>query len=165
MSFNWIWIGRDAKFSPDHEFVAAKIVMIGGTEIMPGEPIDRSTVSTRRLRQLYERRRVARADRWQRYHGTKANPVEEIPESDTKPVEPLADGPASEPPAALSETPVIHAPASADEPPLVPRETLAVASLKHEGFGKWSVMVGDDTLEKGLTKEAAQAKADELNTQ
>lgn len=44
-----------------------------------------------------------------------------------------------------------------------PEEQHPKATIKHKGFGKWSVLVGDEERFKDLTKEQAQEQADVLN--
>lgn len=54
-----IWLPR---FAADKEFVARKNIMIAGRKFEAGEVIDKSLLSVRQLRQLYDTRRVLERD-------------------------------------------------------------------------------------------------------
>ena len=45
-------------FDRERDFVAGKPMRVSGRDFLPGDPFDKSLVSTRRLRQLYEQRKV-----------------------------------------------------------------------------------------------------------
>lgn len=49
-------------FDPDAEYVARKDIRIRNEPVRAGTPIDRTTLSDRRLRQLYDARMVVRAE-------------------------------------------------------------------------------------------------------
>ena len=53
-----IWL---APFDRDAAYVVAKPFVLGGVMLRPGSPFDKSLVSVRRHRQLYQQRRLARA--------------------------------------------------------------------------------------------------------
>jgi hypothetical protein len=50
---------RPAPFSPAFAFVAARTMRIDGVEFVPGDPIPDGVLSDRRLRQLYEQRKIS----------------------------------------------------------------------------------------------------------
>lgn len=60
------------KFDPDAEYVVSKAFVFGGTAQHPGHSFDRTACNRRRLRQLYEQRRIAMAP-----------PLARLPEADT----------------------------------------------------------------------------------
>lgn len=54
-----IWHDR---FNRDDEFVALRAMLVNGRQLAPGDRIDKSLFSTRRLRCLYEWRQIRKAD-------------------------------------------------------------------------------------------------------
>jgi hypothetical protein len=50
---------RAAPFSPDFAYVAARPLTIDGADFHPGDPIPDGALSDRRLRQLYEQRKIS----------------------------------------------------------------------------------------------------------
>lgn len=50
-----IWL---KKIDREQDFLANKPMRVKGTDFLPGQPFEKSLVSTRRLRQLYESRKV-----------------------------------------------------------------------------------------------------------
>lgn len=47
-------------FDPQADFVAAKPFMLHGQMVKVGDPVDKSTIAPRRLRQMYEAARMLR---------------------------------------------------------------------------------------------------------
>jgi hypothetical protein len=45
---------RKEQFDPDREFVATAFRKVGGRDLRPGQPFNKTLVSTRRLRQMYD---------------------------------------------------------------------------------------------------------------
>ncbi|RVC47584.1 hypothetical protein EN781_00155 [Mesorhizobium sp. M4A.F.Ca.ET.090.04.2.1] len=45
-------------FDRERDFVANKVMILGGQDLVPGDPIDKTLVNTRRLRQMYEARKI-----------------------------------------------------------------------------------------------------------
>ncbi|RWB66569.1 hypothetical protein [Mesorhizobium sp.] len=45
-------------FDRERDFVANKVITIGGVDHVPGDPIDKTLLNTRRLRQMYEARKI-----------------------------------------------------------------------------------------------------------
>jgi hypothetical protein len=52
--------GRLERFSREFDFVARRAMLVNGAKLNPGDPIDKSKFTTRRLRQLYEWRHICR---------------------------------------------------------------------------------------------------------
>lgn len=55
MSRPSIW---NAKFDRSQDFVVAKPFRVRGIDLMAGDPLDKTMVTTRTLRQLYESRKI-----------------------------------------------------------------------------------------------------------
>lgn len=49
-------------FDPEAQFIAARDITIAGRDIKKGEPLESGLLDTRRIRQLYDMRRVTMAD-------------------------------------------------------------------------------------------------------
>jgi hypothetical protein len=55
-------VGRLERFNRDFEFSCGKPMLVNGVKVLPGQPIDKSKFTTRRLRQLYEWRYIRRVE-------------------------------------------------------------------------------------------------------
>lgn len=181
MSIAWIWSGRTAEFKNDAEYVAAKSFLCGDKELQPGDLIDKTAVSVRRLRQLHDQRYVALKTRWETYWAEKPqNDVVEGVELQEQEQEPIVaiETIAVESPSALDDvmteqnlseivtTPMEEsaAPETLTTAPVeTPVEQPVKATARYEGKGKWAVMIGDVKVADGLSKSDAVAQADELN--
>ncbi len=51
------------KFNRDDDFVAQKKMLVNGVTVLPGQPIDKTKFTTRRLRCLYDWRWIKVSDR------------------------------------------------------------------------------------------------------
>ncbi|NDC57824.1 MAG: hypothetical protein EBZ50_03140 [Alphaproteobacteria bacterium] len=77
-------------FSPDYAFAAAQVVTISGVTYQPGDAIPKGAISERRLRQLYELRRIAPHAPDFLFNGP-ASPAPTAPEPDEPAAAPPAD--------------------------------------------------------------------------
>lgn len=50
-----IWLD---KFNRDAEFVATKPIRVNGVDLRPGDPLDKTALSTRTLRVMYDSRKI-----------------------------------------------------------------------------------------------------------
>ncbi len=50
------------KFDPDKRYVVRTAMVMSGKGLVPGQTFDRSLVTTRRMRQLYEQRKIVLLD-------------------------------------------------------------------------------------------------------
>ncbi len=56
-------------FDPDRNFITSKAMAVSGKRLGPGDPFDKASVTSRRLRQLYEQRTIQFTDDESRTEG------------------------------------------------------------------------------------------------
>lgn len=130
-------------FSPHYDFAAARVVTINGVNHVPGDPVDKTGLDVRRLRQMYENRiitPIAPAS----LAGLVTEPAPAPAQAAQEPaIEPEATDTADEPAEAASEA----------VEPAAPGKT-----IEHRGFGRYFVLDADGTEIAGpLSKAAAKA--------
>ncbi len=57
------------KFDPGAKYLAARVLLVAGTEINPGGVVPKRKLTERRLRQLFHARRIVAAPTKEKSHG------------------------------------------------------------------------------------------------
>lgn len=128
-------------FSPHYDFVAARVVTINGQNLVPGDPVDTSDLSVRRLRQMYENRMI-----------TPVAPASLAGIASAQEPAQAAQEPDGEPEATDTQDEPVEA---TDEAPL---PAVGGKTVEHRGFGRYYVLDADGTEIAGpLSKAAANA--------
>ena len=169
MGIEWIWNAPQSELTGEADYVATKPFTAGDGELQPGDDIDKTAHSVRSLRTLHDQRYIALKSRWDHFHGPQEEPFEHGPKTTAEPVEPEFEEPEPQDPVELvdpielveTETEVVTAETSDVASDSSVDATKAFA--KHEGFGKYAVLIGDTKVARGLSKEEAEAQAGELN--
>jgi hypothetical protein len=137
-----IWLPR---FAADKEFVARKNIMIAGRKFEAGEVIDKSLLSTRQLRQMYDTRRVLERDPRPGTHaGDRKRQRDEIIRK----------------PGKLIEEQVQQQLEAVEEKneELTGEKLPATYSMKHFGGGRWWIIDQDGNKVLGPMKKAEAAE-------
>ena len=133
-----------ARASRDFYYKVRRQMSVGGRVFAPGELFDTDLVSDRRLRQMWEQRKILRID-----DPAELDAIEAIMSSE--PETETAGGDSSPSPSAE----VDEGTDDTEEP-----ETSEELRIEHRGGGNWYIMLGDEKIDGPYSKQEAQEALD-----
>jgi hypothetical protein len=165
MGVEWIWNAPLSELTGEAEYVASQSFVDDEVTLLPGDLINKKAHSVRSLRQLHDQRYLALKSRWDYFHGPQEQPFEHGPPAVETPADQNLDPEQGEEHGQGDKDKTEEggdSQSASDEIETAPADATQ-AYARHEGFGKYAVMIGETKVARGLTRDDADAQAKELN--